>query len=608
LPCAGASAGEDFAVSDHVKTRWIDRVRALRRLFAAGGTLALLAALVLALPAHATGPAVVISPATRLSDGQFVTLQWSGFKPRGEVWIRECERGATSLDACSAVNTNLLVTGRDGAGVTVYQVHTGPMGTATCDYQHDCSLGIFPKIDSVVGAAFGDIAFASPPDACPAPTGTPVGGSGDDAAGIAVTAWSAIVCKAPLSLSANYIGSNSEDGLSHFITKSSDFAGTTIPLSSSAAAKLHAQKRTFTYAPLTESGLVLAYNIVDQQNGQRITDLNLTPDVVARIFTGNLGIWGVPEILDHNPGHTFPPLVGAVGRADHSAGTLLLTRFMKETAPASFVDSSGNPCAVTDTYSTSPCSTGLTMKTTPEDAAAAVWNHTDADLTQTGFIGWMDSSTAAFYGLPAANIENAAGQFVGPSQESINAGIAAATVNPDGVTIRPDFTTSDPLAYPLPQLTAMLAPTACISQAQATTLTAFATWAVGDGQSVHNLPIGYVPLTADLVTRAKDAIAKIKSSNCAKGAGNHNGNGNHHGGGGGPPPVSPTPPVSPAPTVPVSASPSPTIAFTAAGARLSSPFSSALIPILVAIGSVGLLLGPAIELLSRPRWRRRRGR
>ena len=70
--------------------------------------------------------------------------------------------------------------------------------------------------------------------------------------------------------------------------------------------------------------------------------------------------------------------MGAVGRADHSAGTLLMTRFMKATAPDVYT------CDVTDTYSTSACSTGLTLKTTPEDAAAAVWQHTDADLTQTG--------------------------------------------------------------------------------------------------------------------------------------------------------------------------------------------------------------------------------
>jgi hypothetical protein len=77
-------------------------------------------------------------------------------------------------------------------------------------------------------------------------------------------------------------------------------------------------------------------------------------------------------------------------------------------------------------------------------------------------------------------------------------------------------------------------------------------------------------------------------------------------GGGLPPP----PPISPAPTVSdstsFSPSPSPTIQYTAAGARLSTPLTGSLIPILIAIGVIGVLLGPAIEVLSRPRWRRRK--
>src|SRR5262249_51993787 len=114
----------------------IQRLRSLRRLFATAGVLSLLAALVLALPAHAAGPTVAIDPSTRLADKQFVTVSWTGFKPNAEVWIRECAAGTGDLGACSDVNTNLLVTQRDGTGITVYQVHTGQLGTATCDYQH----------------------------------------------------------------------------------------------------------------------------------------------------------------------------------------------------------------------------------------------------------------------------------------------------------------------------------------------------------------------------------------------------------------------------------------------------------------------------------------
>src|SRR4029077_17620170 len=145
---------------------------------------------------------------------------------------RECASGTATLDACSDVNTNLLVTQRDGTGITVYQVHTGQIGTATCDYQHACQIGVFPKVGSLAGAEFADISFQFPPDACPAPSGTTAGGSGDDTANLSMFYWSADVCQSPQSLSIHFIGSNAYDGLSNFADGSSDFAASTVPLSS----------------------------------------------------------------------------------------------------------------------------------------------------------------------------------------------------------------------------------------------------------------------------------------------------------------------------------------------------------------------------------------
>src|SRR5262245_55361994 len=367
------------------------------------------------------------------------------------------------------------------------------MGTATCDYQHTCAIGVFPKIGSLAGAAFADIAFQFPPDACPEPGGTTAGGSGDDTSNLAMFYWSADVCQAPQSLSIHYIGSNAYDGLNNFSDGSSDFAASTVPLSSAnqrAAKSLH---RKWAYAPINESGLVLAYNIVDQRTGLRITDLKLTPNLIARIFTkAELGIWTIPDVPRITPGHTFPPLVSAVGRADHAESTLLLTRYMKATEPDIYT------CKPTTTYSTSECGLGLVLKTTPEDAAAAVWQHTDADLTQTGYIGWMDSTTAAFYGLPATQIQTQEDPpiYQKPTEDAINKAIADATVNPDGVTITPQFT-GDPDAYPLPQMTVAVLPTTCITSEMQQVLTSYVTWVAADGQNEENLPIGYFPLTDD---------------------------------------------------------------------------------------------------------------
>ena len=210
---------------------------------------------------------------------------------------------------------------------------------------------------------------------------------------------------------------------------------------------------------MTESGLVLAYNIVDQ----RERPAHHRPESHAGPDREDLHQVGARH-LEHprgdpdQPGHTFPPLVGPVGRADHTPSTLLLTRYMKATAPDVYT------CKPTNNYSISPCNLGITLKTTPEDAAAAVWHHTDADLSQTGYIGWMDSSTAAFYGLPAAQIQTQADPpvYQSPTQASIDKGIADATVNPDGVTITPEFT-ARPRRLPAPADDGGRAADACIT-------------------------------------------------------------------------------------------------------------------------------------------------
>ena len=52
--------------------------------------------------------------------------------------------------------------------------------------------------------------------------------------------------------------------------------------------------------------------------------------------------------------------------------------------------------------------------------------------TRAGF-GAMDWSEASYYGLNAANLQNADQQFVSPSQSSIDAALGDATTLPDGV-------------------------------------------------------------------------------------------------------------------------------------------------------------------------------
>lgn len=128
--------------------------------------------------------------------------------------------------------------------------------------------------------------------------------------------------------------------------------------------------------------------------------------------------------------------------------------------------------------------------------------------------GAMDSSQADFLGLLPASLENAAGQFVAPTQASVDAAVADAKTSKDG-TLTPDYDdTTDAAAYPLPMVTYALVSTAAQpTTADAEQLKAMLTnlvgysYAGGVGYSVP-MPAGYYPLPASLYQQAMTDIAK----------------------------------------------------------------------------------------------------
>ena len=94
--------------------------------------------------------------------------------------------------------------------------------------------------------------------------------------------------------------------------------------------------------------------------------------------------------------------------------------------------------------------------------------------TLAGF-GAMDWSEASYFGLNSANIQNAAGIFVPPSQSSIDAALADATSGPNGILQYSYDNSSDAAAYPMPLVTYALVSTksqpAATAQAEGDLLT-----------------------------------------------------------------------------------------------------------------------------------------
>jgi hypothetical protein len=175
--------------------------------------------------------------------------------------------------------------------------------------------------------------------------------------------------------------------------------------------------------------------------------------------------------------------------------------------------------------------------------------------------GAMDWSEATYFGLNPANLQDAAGSFVGPSEQSIDAALADATVGPDGVLQYNYGDTTDSSAYAMPLVTYALVSTAAqsaaSSQEEGDLLTNLVCYSHSGGSIA--LPPGYVPLPDNLYSSAIKQISSAfpyTESGCdgsvptlpagsgsghtgsghtggAPTGGGHSGSGNGGGGGGG---------------------------------------------------------------------------
>jgi phosphate transport system substrate-binding protein len=462
------------------------------------------------------------TPSSDLADGQFVKLAFTGFAPSSGIAFRQCiATPVTIATDCTATNVQVTgITDSQGAGTTYLPVYAGTdqllendgkTGLIACDQAHPCVIGAFPAGATLGTAVLVSITFGPSPDACPPPASNSALGNGSASAYRAIYAWESTVCHPPASLSVGYTVSNSVDGVSNFLAGLTQF-GVTGPFPPPAPAQ---GPQTYRFAPLTNSAVVLAYRVYDRR-GPQVTSLTLTPDLVAQMFLGQLSNWNASSAMATlNPGIQFPSREVTFARAEHAAQTYVLTSWLAATAPT--VWTSG-PQQIF------PLPPSGVVGVTGDAAVGRKVVDPTTDFVDQGNIGFMDSSTAAFYGLPTASIKRADGSVIAATPAAITQAIADAPVNADG-TVSPNYGTADPLAYPMPMPSYMLAPTNTVTPAVGATVAAFLRYAVQSGQS--NMPPGYAPLPANLVNLSLEAASAIPAAS---------------------PSPSPTPTPSPAPS------------------------------------------------------------
>lgn len=279
----------------------------------------------------------------------------------------------------------------------------------------------------------------------------------------------------------NYKGGGSGTGVQQFIAGTVDFAGTDVALTakelSAAEAKYGSNK--VTSIPWTAGGIALEYNL------SGVTNLKLSAETVAKIFSGKVTKWNDPAIAADNAGATLPSTaIQVVKRSDGSGTTAAFSAYMAAAAPTIWTYGSGKEVEF-------PVGQGEKGS----DGVTASVKQTD------GAIGYAEVSYAKANSLSTAQIGNASGAYVKADDETaVSAALEDATVGSDGL-VKLDYTTRNAKAYPISTVSYLLAPKVSPSTPNSQLVQSFVEYALAGGQAAAP-SLGYASLPAAIANPA----------------------------------------------------------------------------------------------------------
>jgi len=277
--------------------------------------------------------------------------------------------------------------------------------------------------------------------------------------------------------------------------------------------------RKFAYVPIVAGGTAFMYNLVI--GGQRVTNLRLSGDVVAKIFTGVITKWNDPAIAADNPKLSLPGItIVPVVRSDGSGTTAQLTSWMRAQYPSiwtAYCAKAGKAnCGITSNYPVVPGSAFIGQQGSNGVAGLV------AQGKSVGAITYVEESYALNARFPVAKVLNAAGYYTEPTASNVAVSLLAAVINKDAKS--PDYLTAnlkgvygngDPRTYPLSSYSYMIVPTAVegnFTEDKGLTLADFASYFLCEGQQQAEV-LGYSPLPINLAQGGLEQVQKIPGGN-----------------------------------------------------------------------------------------------
>ncbi|MFB2934472.1 phosphate ABC transporter substrate-binding protein PstS [Aerosakkonemataceae cyanobacterium BLCC-F154] len=285
----------------------------------------------------------------------------------------------------------------------------------------------------------------------------------------------------------NFQSVGSGAGIERFTLGVVDFAASDIGMTDRQIAKVD---RGVILLPMTAGSLVLAYNLPEVKN------LKLTRQAYVDIFLGKITKWNDPKIAQSNPGVKLPNQnITVVHRSDGSGTTAVFTKHLGEISPE-WKKKVGVGTAVQW-----PSGAGKTfIAGRGNDGVTGLVSQTP------GAIGYVEYSFASKNKLNMAALQNKAGKFVVPSNESGSATLAQVEL-PDNLLA---FITDPPgeSSYPIVTYTWMLLYKKYNDPNQAIAQEAMIQYCLTDGQKLSS-QLGYIQLPPNVVKRVAAVADRI---------------------------------------------------------------------------------------------------
>ncbi len=283
----------------------------------------------------------------------------------------------------------------------------------------------------------------------------------------------------------NYQSIGSGGGIKQLQSGTVDFGASDGPMTDE---QLSQTPQKVFHIPTVLGAVVPTYNIQGISS-----ELKFAPDVLADIYLGNIKKWNDPRIAKANPGVKFPDEdIAVVHRSDGSGTTYIFTDFLSKVSPA-WKDKVGKSTSVN-------WPVGLGGK--GNEGVSGMVKQTE------GSIGYVELIYALSNKMPYGSVQNAAGQFVKASLDSVTAAAASVKEMPDdfrvSITNAPGKT-----AYPISSFTWLLVPAEWTDSTKEKAFVDFLNWMVDKGQTMTE-SLSYAPLPKNVASKVKARIKEVK--------------------------------------------------------------------------------------------------